>query len=266
MNSQSSYLMESTDENHRLNGKVNSKKFVQQYLTNKFRSFSTILDVGCGPASIAMELAQSFPDTSVFGLDISVKRILEAKLLCHSQINLNLISGDVYNIPVCGNTCDLVYSRLFFEYLKDPLAALKEMKRICKPDGTVMIQDLDGQFFWHYPENNQLNAQIIAIFHDLKKYTGFDPFVGRKLYYMFYDTVFHDIQVYIDPYHLIAGKINSKEYQYWKKKLSTVLPQLIKHSSMKLDEIQTINDTFLAYLQREDTLTFSNLFTVYGRK
>ena len=257
--------MESNHENHRLAGKVNPKDFVQHYLSNTIGTDSKIIDIGCGPATIIREIGKSFPDATVMGLDNSSKRVLEANQYL-DQINLTLISGDIYNIPVCDNSCDLVFSRFLFEYLKDPLTALKEMKRICKPDGTVMIQDLDGQFFWHYPENDQLNSQISAIFHDLKKCTGFDPFVGRKLYHMFYSNGFKDIQVHIAPYHLIAGKIISKEYQYWKKKLSTVLPQLVKHSNMKLDELQAINDAFLAYLQREDTLTYSNVFTVYGRK
>ncbi|KPA13388.1 type 11 methyltransferase [Candidatus Magnetomorum sp. HK-1] len=259
------YLMESPLENKRLADKVNPKEFIHHYLSEIITPFAKILDVGCGPATISIELSRVFPTTKVTGLDISINRLLEINQKQSAQ-NLMLVSGNLYSLPFPDNTYDLVYSRLLFEYLKYPLKALKEMKRICKIGGTVLVQDINGQFLLHYPENIKLMSQINTIFEALNKDTGFDPNIGRKLYHLFYQSGFHDIQVQLDPYHLIAGKINSTLYQYWKQKLSTVLPHLrkcINHNEIDIKEVIT---SFLDYLKKNETLTFSNLFTVYGIK
>jgi len=259
------YLMESPFENNRLANKVNPKVFIRDYLQKVITPCANILDVGCGPANITREIAITYPDTMVTGLDISSHRLLEASRI-QSVRNLNLIAGNVYKLPFPDNSFDLIFSRLLFEYLKQPLEALKEMKRICKTGGTVLIQDIDGQFIFNYPEDIQLMSQIDIIFNELKKHTGFDPIVGRKLYHMFYKNGFLNTQVRMTPYHLIYGKINEENDQYWKDKLITVLPKLRKMTVHNKIDIDRIIHYFLNYLRREDTLTFSNLFTVYGVK
>jgi len=259
------YLMESPFENNRLANKVNPKEFIRDYLQKIITPCATILDVGCGPANIAQEIANAYPDTTVTGLDISAHRL---SVVCQalSAKNLSLVAGNVYNLPFPDDTFDLIFSRMMFEYLKHPLEALKEIKRICKTAGTVLIQDIDGQFVFQYPEDLQLMSQIEIIFNELKQHTGFDPIVGRKLYHMFYKNGFLNIQTQMTKYHLIYGKINSENDQYWKEKIATALPKIRKLTDKKNIDIDRAIHSFLNYLRREDTLTFSNLFTVYGTK
>ena len=259
------YLMESSFENERLAKKVNPKEFIHHYLNEIITPCGKILDVGCGPASISIELSRLFPTTMITGVDISTNRLIEVNQNqnCH---NLMLISGNIYRLPFPDNSFDLVFSRLLFEYLKYPLKALTELRRICKTGGTVLIQDIDGQFLSHYPENHQFMSQMSRIFDALKEHVGFDPIIGRKLYHLFYKSGFHNIQVQLSPYHLIAGKIDSSLDQYWKQKLSTALPQLQKIIDPNEIDIQKVMESFLDYLRKEDTLTFSTLFTVNGIK
>jgi len=259
------YIMESPLENKRLADKVHPKEFIHHYLSEIITPYAKILDVGCGPANISFELSRLFPTTMVTGLDISTNRLLEINQNKNAQ-NLMFVSGNLYSLPFSDNTYDLVYSRLLFEYLKYPLDALSEIKRICKVGGTVLVQDIDGQFLLHYPENIQLMSQINTIFEALNKYSGFDPYIGRKLYHLFYKSGFQNIQVQLAPYHLIAGKVNSTLYKYWKQKLSTVYPHLRKCINHNEIDIKEVISSFLDYLKKNETLTFSNVFTVYGIK
>ena len=67
------------------------------------------------------------------------------------------------------------------EYLPDKQAAVREMARVCSPGGKLLLQDLDGQLVWHYPEDAELQRTTENILSHLAG-TGFDPFVGRKAF------------------------------------------------------------------------------------
>jgi len=258
--------MESDNENNRLKNKINPGEYINLYMNQFISPHTKILDVGCGPAVIDEYIAQKYPTTQITGLDISSNRLIQTREMIQNLPNLLLVSANVYQLPFNKNTYDVIFSRLLFEYLKYPTLALEEIKRVCKPGGCVIIQDIDGQFFSLYPEDNELISKMDQIFQELKEHSGFDPFVGRKLYHLFHTHGFNNIQVQIEPYHLIAGKINSKNDLYWQEKLLSVLPQLSKHTKKDTIELKKDIALYLDYLRREDTMSFSNLFTVYGIK
>ena len=56
--------------------------------------------------------------------------------------NVSWQSGDVYSLPFPDPQFSIVSSRFVFHHLQDPLAALKEMKRVCKPGGKIMVADM----------------------------------------------------------------------------------------------------------------------------
>jgi len=264
--SSSEYLMESTNENHRLSSKVDPIQFIHQYLVDRISNHTNILDVGCGPAVIDEQLAQSYPNANIVGIDVSSNRLIQASQNIKAFPNLKLLSANLYDLPFNNNSFHFVFARMVFEYLKFPLKAISELKRVCRPDGHVMIQDIDGQFLQQYPVNIRLFEKVNKIFSELNEQTGFDPFVGRKLYYYFSTSRFQNIQVLMEPYHLLSGKINSKDYVYWEQKLFSVLPKLSQYSQMTPEEIQEVVNSYLDYLKNKETFTFSNLLTVYGKK
>jgi ubiquinone/menaquinone biosynthesis C-methylase UbiE len=59
-----------------------------------------------------------------------------------SLSNLSWQPGDVYSLPSPDAQFSIVSSRFAFHHLQDPLAALKEMKRVCKPSGRVVVADM----------------------------------------------------------------------------------------------------------------------------
>jgi len=260
----SSYLMESNIENKRLAEKVAPETFIPLYLHKHIRSKSTILDIGCGPATIVEKLSSQYTESKVTGLDISANRLIQAAKNI-SYPNLSFISANVYQLPYKNDSFDLVFSRLLFEYLQNPQQALMEMNRICKPGGIVLVQDIDGQLNSHFPEHSQQD-NIEQTINDIHNYIGFDPLVGRKLYYYFYHTGLENINVQIEPYHLIYGRIHQTDETNWIQKLSVVYKKLSQIKSVDSSKLQHQIDDYIDYLKREDSLTFSNLFTVYGRK
>ena len=82
-----------------------------------------ILEVGCGTGAILSELPEQ-PD--IYGLDINRSALIECVL--HAP-RAALVEGNALELPFPDRSFDIIYSHYFLLWIKDPLQALKEMKR-----------------------------------------------------------------------------------------------------------------------------------------
>ncbi len=132
------------------------------------------LDVGTGPAQIPILLAQRCPKLHITAIDLSKemlkiakRRIKDAGLT--DRITLELV--DAKNLPYPDNTFDGLISNSIVHHIHDVERALREMGRVVRPKGAVLIRDLIR------PET-PADAQA---FVDL--YAADDTPRQRKLYY-----------------------------------------------------------------------------------
>jgi len=126
------------------------------------------------------------------------------------------------------------------------------------------LQDLDGQLLWHYPEDPVVQSTVEKVVRALGA-TGFDPFVGRKLFSLAYNAGLKNIDVQAECYHLIAGQVEPAILEQWRLKLDIAGPQLAQLLGSET-EAREQSRRFLDYLRRPDTLTYSTVFTVTGEK
>jgi SAM-dependent methyltransferase len=223
-----------------------------------------VLCVGCGPGHLLREICTLNPAVKGTGLDISAHRIEEAKRRNAGITQLQFVRGDAQAIGFESNRFDVVYSRMLLEYLKDKQAAVREMVRVCKRGGTVLLQDLDGQLLWHYPEDPMVQSMAEKVVQALGA-TGFDPFVGRKLFALAYKAGLENIDVQVESYHLIAGEVQPEILKQWELKLEIAEPQMARLLGSEAEAKKHARH-FLEYLRRPDTLTYSTVFTVTGEK
>ena len=230
MDSNTKYIMEDERESERLKRKVNIPRFITKYLKKYLNDSQKVLDVGCGPGHISAQIANMYPKIEVTGIDISKQRIKDGLEYCNRHKNLELKCEDAIKLPFKDNTFDFVFARFVLEYIKEPQKAVDEMVRVCKKGGRILIQDLDGQLLWHYPEDKNLMENIHYALTILNK-TGFDPFVGRKLYSFLYNSGLSNIKVKAEGYHLYAGRIDKYNYKNWQLKFDIVLNYLANAKS-----------------------------------
>jgi ubiquinone/menaquinone biosynthesis C-methylase UbiE len=257
-----SYLMEHPKEAQRLADKVDAEAWVTTHLMEHIRAGARILDVGCGPGVIAAAVADSAPDADIVALDASPARVAVAEETLEPYPNAAAILGEAEQLPFPDSSFDLVYSRFLLEYLPDKQHAVNELARVCRPGGTVLLQDLDGQLVNHYPPDPLLDQSLAQALTVLTR-TGFDPNVGRKLHYLVQQASLTPIRVQTETYHLIAGSITVDERKLWEVKLEIAAQAATREG---LEGAQIAAERFLDYFDRPDTISFSHLFTVTATK
>ena len=258
------YIMEDPREALRLELKVDPDAWVQKYLAHRVCPGAEILSVGCGPGVILRAVTQLDSSIKATGIDVSEGRLQQAREKNRENSRVRFVCGDAQSMEFRSNSFDLVYCRMLLQYLKEKERAVSEMARVCKPGGTVLLQDLDGQLLWHYPENHAVQRSLEKVVAALGA-TGFDPFVGRKLFSLARNAGLTNIDVKVECYHLIAGEADPHILQQWELKLEIAKPQLARVLGGDR-EAEEQSRAFLEYLRRPDSLTYSTVFTVAGEK
>ena len=95
-----------------------------------------VLDVGCGTGFGTAGLLEHVDH--VIGLDQSPEQLAKA----HSKLDADrttLMLGDAERLPFESDAFDIVWSSGSIEYWPRPVATLAEMRRVCRPGGTVLV-------------------------------------------------------------------------------------------------------------------------------
>jgi ubiquinone/menaquinone biosynthesis C-methylase UbiE len=102
----------------------------------------TTLDVACGPGLLACAFARVAKQA--IGVDMTPAMLEQARKLQKEKrlTNVSWQPGDVYGLPFPQPQFSIVSSRFAFHHFQDPLAALKEMKRVCLPGGRLVVADM----------------------------------------------------------------------------------------------------------------------------
>jgi ubiquinone/menaquinone biosynthesis C-methylase UbiE len=102
----------------------------------------TVLDVACGPGLLACALANTA--RHVTGIDMTPAMLAKASAWQekHGLANLAWDLGDSGALPYADGAFSMVVTRYSMHHFPDPAQAWREMVRVCRPGGTVMVVDV----------------------------------------------------------------------------------------------------------------------------
>jgi SAM-dependent methyltransferase len=102
----------------------------------------TVLDVGCGPGLLACVFASRA--LSVTGVDVTTAMLQQARTEQRQRnlSNLSWMQADATCLPYRDHQFSIVTSRLTFHHLVHPLAVVREMARVCRRGGRVVVVDV----------------------------------------------------------------------------------------------------------------------------
>lgn len=188
------YILENQNEAQRLE-KQNS---LPQYCIKKEIEYlglemskKKILDAGCGIGSLSKVL-NSIYEAEIHACDASPCRINEAKKNIES---VYFFEADITSLNCPDNYYDVIFARFVLEHTTAPQKILNELHRVLKPNGSIVIIDLDGLIFNLHHENTELEKYLELI----KKNLPIDLFIGRKLPRMLMETGFLIDECHVQP-------------------------------------------------------------------
>ena len=102
------------------------------------KTFESLLDVGCGTGNVLALIKDKF-NVKVSGIDLSEGMIKKSREILGENVDLKV--GDSENLLWVDDTFDVIICNASFHHYPNPVAVLKEMRRVLKTDGRVIIAD-----------------------------------------------------------------------------------------------------------------------------
>lgn len=154
----------------------------------------TALDIGCGPLGVLDSLADRVGATgTVVGLDREPRMLKLAAVwltrLGHTGVEL--AHGEAATTGLAADAFDLVHERLLLAHAPDPVAIVTEMVRLARPDGYVVLRDIDAISWTPHPPHPAWDRLMRAL---ITSWSG-DWFIGRRLPSMLREAGLVDIGV-----------------------------------------------------------------------
>ncbi len=135
-----------------------------------------------GPGTITVELAALLTEGTAVGIDNAPAAIGAARRLAgeRSVANITLEQGDVYHLRFDSGSFDIVHAHQVLQHLGDPVAALREMGRVCAREGVVAARDADYAAMTWFPESTAL-TRWLDLYRAVARANGGEPDAGRRL-------------------------------------------------------------------------------------
>jgi SAM-dependent methyltransferase len=133
------------------------------YLLPRLRPGLDLLDVGCGPGTITSDLARAVAPGRVVGIDAEPDVLDQARAAARAAGQaVTFEVADLFALPFADNSFDVVHAHQVLQHVADPVAALVEMRRVCRPGGVVAARDADYRTFTFAPAEPDLDRAIAA--------------------------------------------------------------------------------------------------------
>ncbi|MFF2196935.1 methyltransferase domain-containing protein [Streptomyces sp. NPDC058157] len=171
---------ESVLRSHRWRTAANSAA----YLIGELRPGMRVLDVGCGPGTITADLAELVaPGGRVTAVDAAAD-VLESAGAYAAERGLegsvDFAVADVHALDFPDDAFDVVHAHQVLQHVGDPVQALREMRRVCRPGGIVAVRDADYAAMTWYPATPGLE-EWQELYRRVARANGGEPDAGRRL-------------------------------------------------------------------------------------
>ncbi|MFC1414834.1 class I SAM-dependent methyltransferase [Streptacidiphilus sp. N1-12] len=152
------------------------------YLLPELKPGQELLDVGCGPGTITADLAKIVAPGRVTAVDYSAEVLAQAeRAVAEAGVSGVVFEvADIHALPYPDDSFDVVHAHQVLQHVADPVQALREMRRVCRPGGVVAARDSDYAAFTWFPAVPELDDWN-ALYHRVARSNGGEPEAGRML-------------------------------------------------------------------------------------
>jgi ubiquinone/menaquinone biosynthesis C-methylase UbiE len=155
-----------------------------------------VLEAGCGIGAQTIILAKNNPTAEITSIDISSDSLVKARenVKARGIKNVRFLQADIFSLPLKKESFDHVFVCFVLEHLQNPLEALKSLKKVLKPGGTVTVIEGDHGSCYYYPEGEKAIMAWNCLIKVQASIKG-NSLIGRQLYPLLQESGFSKVKV-----------------------------------------------------------------------
>ena len=130
------------------------------FFAPQLRAGMRLIDCGCGPGSITVDLARAVAPGDAIGFDLRADALTQGRTLARKRgiANVAFLAASIYQLPYADDSFDAAFACAVLQHLSAPVAALREIRRVLRPGGVVGIVDGSSAITFRYPTSPLLEA------------------------------------------------------------------------------------------------------------
>lgn len=242
---------ESVLRSHRSRTVANSAAYLVEHLVPG----RTVLDVGCGPGTITVDIAERVAPGRVTAVDTSTGVLAQAGELAAERgvRTIDFAVADVHALDFPADSFDIVHAHQVLQHVADPVRALREMRRVCKPGGIVAARDADYAAMTWYPESPGLTAWL-ALYRKIARANGGEPDAARRLLSWARRAGFDDITMSTSAWCYATPDQRAWWCGVWAERIvrSAIADQARADGHATDDELRAMSDAWYAWRDAPD--------------
>lgn len=225
------------------------------YLLPHLAPGAALLDVGCGPGTITLDLARHVAPGRVVGVENVAAPLEVARANAHERADTTteFVIGDVYALDFPDDSFDIVHAHQVLQHLTDPVLALREMRRVCRPGGILAARDADYAAMTWYPADERLDDWL-ALYEQVARGNHAEPDAARHLLAWAHAAGLDDVTCSAGTWCYAS----SQERQWWgglwadRVTRSAFAEQAVARDLARLDQLEEIAEGWRAWAAHPD--------------
>ncbi|MFC6886172.1 MULTISPECIES: methyltransferase domain-containing protein [Actinomadura] len=225
------------------------------HLLPHLRDGLSLLDVGCGPGTITADFAERVGTGRVTAVDAAPGVLAEAEktVAARGLGNVTFAVADVHKLDFPDDSFDVVHVHQVLQHIADPVQALREMRRVCRPGGIVAAREADfGSMVW-YPDPPGMDSWM-PIYMKVARGNGGEPHAGRLLASWARRAGFTDVTASASAWCYSTPEEREWWSESWGGRMlhSSVAETAVAAGHATREELQRVYDGWKAWAASED--------------
>lgn len=240
---------------------VHTESLLRQLGVSKGVSF---LDNGCGGGNVARMVANMVgTNGKVTAIDFDSAIVALARQDAQQQqvANISFETGNALEMAY-SNAFDFAYARFLLSHLSNPLLALQKMKDAVKPNGKVVVEDIQFSGHFCFPENKAYNKYLLLYTETIKRKGG-NADIGPMLIDLFDKAGFHEIG--FDMVQPVFATGNGKWMAYLT--MEKIKESVVQEGLATASEVDELLQQLKVFTEAKNSIiSLPRVFRVWGSK
>lgn len=228
----------------------NSAAYLEPHLVRG----ASLIDVGSGPGSITIELAQRLGVDRVLGIDGAAEAVDYAREAARAAgLDVRFEQGDLYALPFDDASLDIAHAHQVLQHLGNPVGALREMARVVRPGGVIAARDIDAGGVLIHPLSPEL-ARWLELYVSIPLANGGEARAGRRLLQWAHDAGLDDVTATASTWLFTADGDGPWWGGLWAERVvsSSFADDAVRHGLATRDELASLSAAWTAWAAHPD--------------